>query len=101
MIESTLTERNQTTIPKGVRQALGLRSGDKLTYRVEGDRVLVSKAMGEENDPCLAPFLDLLARDIRDRPEALQPLTRAHIDELRALVAGVEVELDAPLDEDA
>ena len=99
MIESTLTERHQTTIPKGVRDALGLRGGDKLTYRVEGDQVVVAKAGAQTTDPYLGPFLDLLARDIRDRPAALQPVTQTYVETLTALVEGVEVDLDAPLDE--
>lgn len=30
--ESTLTTRGQTTLPRAVRQALGLKPGDKLRY---------------------------------------------------------------------
>ncbi|MHB8528252.1 MAG: type II toxin-antitoxin system PrlF family antitoxin [Caulobacteraceae bacterium] len=101
MIESTLTDRYQTTVPKGVREALGLRRGDRLAYRLEGDRVIVSKAEVGEPDPFLEPFLALLARDIRDRPSALRPRTRAYMDELAALVEGVEADLDAPLDPEA
>jgi len=100
MIESTLTERYQTTIPKGVREALGLRSGDKLTYRVEGDRVVVARASAESHDPWLGPFLDLIERDIRDRPAAPRPMTKAYVADLAALVAGVETDLGAALEED-
>ena len=34
MPESTLTAKGQTTVPKSVRAALGLRPGDKLRYLV-------------------------------------------------------------------
>lgn len=101
MIESTLTERFQTTIPKGVRDALGLRSGDRLAYRLEGDQVVLAKAEAGEagEDLALGPFLDLLERDLHDRPHAVRSLTDSYVGELRELVAGVEVDLDAPLDE--
>lgn len=39
MIQSAVTERFQTTIPKGVREALGLRRGDTLAYEVRGEEV--------------------------------------------------------------
>ena len=32
MTESTITEKGQTTIPKSVREFLGLRAGDKVRY---------------------------------------------------------------------
>lgn len=38
-----LTSKGQVTIPKGVRQALGLREGDELLFRVERSRALVAK----------------------------------------------------------
>lgn len=44
LIASKLTSKAQTTIPQPVRQALGLREGDTLTYRIEGDRVILTKA---------------------------------------------------------
>lgn len=34
MAESTVTVRGQTTLPRDVRRALGLRAGDKLRYLV-------------------------------------------------------------------
>ena len=37
MTESTLTLRGQTTLPKAVRQALGLKPGDRLRYIILDD----------------------------------------------------------------
>jgi len=45
-----------------------------------------------------AAFLDLLARDIATRPEALVPLTEGFVSDALALVAGVVVDPDAPID---
>lgn len=39
----TVTRNSQITIPKEVREALGIREGDRVTVRVEGDRVVVEK----------------------------------------------------------
>ena len=35
MIASTMTTRGQTTVPKAVRDALGLRAGDRVHYTVK------------------------------------------------------------------
>src|SRR5688572_2825222 len=40
---SKLTSKGQVTVPKSVRDALGLEPGDSLLFRVEGGRALVSK----------------------------------------------------------
>lgn len=52
MITSKLTSKAQTTIPQPVRIALHLREGDAIAYRIENDRVILSKATQEaEEDP--------------------------------------------------
>lgn len=35
MIQSTITSRGQTTVPKPVRKALGLEPGDRVRYTIE------------------------------------------------------------------
>lgn len=39
----TVTRNSQITIPKEVREVLGIGEGDRVTVRVEGDRVVVEK----------------------------------------------------------
>lgn len=52
MITSKLTTKAQTTIPQPVRAALHLKEGDELTYVIEGDRVVLTKAdTGPIDDP--------------------------------------------------
>jgi len=41
---STLSEKGQITIPKEIREYLGLRAGDKVLFLVEEDRVVLVKA---------------------------------------------------------
>lgn len=38
-----VTSKGQVTIPKRVREALGLREGDELLFRVEPTRAIVAK----------------------------------------------------------
>ena len=54
MIHSRLTSKAQTTIPKPVREALGLREGDELSYEIDGDRVVLSRSA--PLDPFDNPF---------------------------------------------
>ncbi len=47
MTHSTLTSKNQTTIPKAVIEALKLRPSDQLVYEIEADgRILLSAKTG-------------------------------------------------------
>ncbi len=38
-----LTSKGQVTVPKAVRDALGVAAGDELLFRVEGDRAIVAR----------------------------------------------------------
>jgi len=101
-VESTLTDRYQTTVPETVRRALRLGKRDKIHYtiRPDGEVVLTRAAAGEGNDPALAPFLGLLARDLAEHPERLQAMDAGLVQRIQALVGGVAVDLDAPLSAD-
>ena len=41
MIESTLTSKAQTTLPKAVRTALQVGAGDRIRYIISGDEVRI------------------------------------------------------------
>jgi antitoxin PrlF len=98
-LESTLTDRYQTTVPDAVRRALKLGKRDKLRYLVQPDgAVLLTRAApADADDPALGAFLHFLARDIQTHPQnvrGLSPDLRARI---QSLVGDVDVDLDAPL----
>jgi antitoxin PrlF len=96
-LESTLTDRYQTTVPAGVRRALKLSKRDKLRYVVQSDgKVLLTRAE-EEDDQVLGEFLVFLAHDIEAHPEHLQGVDAAFVARVKALVGDVEVDLDASL----
>ena len=84
-----------------MRQALRLQKRDRIRYRVmEGGQVLLERAQPNEaeSDPALAPFLNLLARDLRHHPERLSAIPADFAERLLRLVKEVEIDLDAPLD---
>ena len=45
-----MTSKGQVTVPKAVRDALGITEGDEVVFRVEGDRAVLART---------ADFLDL------------------------------------------
>ena len=98
-VESTLTDRYQTTVPETVRRALRLGKRDKIQYTVRpsGEVVLTRVDVSEGDDPVLGQFLGFLARDIAKHPERLQAIDASFVQRLQSLTAGIEVDLDAPL----
>ena len=98
---STITAKGQTTIPKAVRRAPGLGTGDRIAFRVDERGVSLRRAEPEIEDPAMAIFLAFLARDIGNRPETVAELPRALLARIDALVADVEVRLDEEIAGDA
>ncbi len=98
-VESTLTDRYQTTVPATVRRALRLGKRDKIHYTIRpGGEVVLTRA--EEtggDDPVLGQFLGFLARDIASHPERLQAIDAGFVRRLQSLTGGIEVDLDAAL----
>ncbi len=47
MLESTITRKGQTTIPKAIREFLGLKPNDKLFYLIEDDKVILKPLRGD------------------------------------------------------
>jgi len=42
-VAATLTSKGQITVPKPVREALGLRPGDQVLFRLEDNRAVVAR----------------------------------------------------------
>ena len=59
--------------------------------------LLTRAAEPEIDDPALGQFLAFLAKDIANRPEDLRGPNADAVRSIQALVAGVAVDLDAPL----
>ncbi len=95
---ATLTSKGQITLPKSIRQALGVDTGGKVAFDLRDGEVVVTRADAEHEDPAIAAFLSLLARDIeagrnvRGLPEDLARTMLEH--------AGHNVVLGDDFDED-
>lgn len=42
-VAAKMSSKGQVTIPKSVREALGLNEGDAVIFRVEGDRAVLAR----------------------------------------------------------
>ena len=101
-VESTLTDRYQTTVPETVRRTLRLGKRDKIRYTIRptGEVVLTRAEVSEADDPVLGQFLRFLARDIANHPERLQAVDADFVQRLQSLAGDVEVDLNAVLSAD-
>ena len=96
---STITAKGQTTVPKAVRQALGVDCGGKLAYRIEGGRVTIHNPDAEHHDPALAAFLGIIEKDIaagrnvRDLPAGVAASLRRALKDV-AVDLGEKIEGD-------
>ena len=101
-VESTLTNRYQTTVPETVRKFLHLGKGDKIHYIIQANgSVLMNRVDNEKDDPVVVAFLSFLAKDIQKAPQHVMPLNSELYQRIQSLVSGVEFDLDQPLlDED-
>lgn len=101
--ESTITAKGQTTVPKSVRQALGVDYGGRIAFVVDDQRrVYLQKAEIEEiADPVIGRFLEFLAQDMAKHPEtSIASFPKALLDRAVALTAGMTVDLDAEIEGD-
>ena len=96
---STITAKGQTTIPKSVRQALGVDYGGRIAFRVSDGGVTVCRA-DEDADPAIDSFLGFLAADLKQHPEAVKALTPELAARIKVLTADVPVGLDDAIDGD-
>lgn len=100
--ESTITAKGQTTVPKSVRQALGVDYGGRIAFFVDDQhRVYVEKAAEDASDPVVDRFLEFLARDMSKNPgTSVVALPASLRDRVAALVGEMDVDLDAGIDGD-
>ncbi|NKB23872.1 MAG: AbrB family transcriptional regulator [Kiritimatiellae bacterium] len=46
MITSTITSKGQTTIPKPIREKMGLSNHDRIAYKFEKEKVIITPLKG-------------------------------------------------------
>jgi antitoxin PrlF len=102
-VESTLTDRYQTTVPDAVRRALQLDKRDKLRYTVKANGVVQLSRLdaSKEQDPAIGAFLDFLANDITAHPERLAAVPATLAKRIKKLTTGVKFNLTEALSPDA
>lgn len=91
---STITAKGQTTVPKSVRQALGVGAGDRIAFRVDRHGISVHRAEDEDGDPAMERFIAFLAKDIERRPEAVKALAPELARRISALTNGIDGDPD-------
>ena len=62
---ATITSKGQITLPKPIRQALGVDFGGKVAFDLRGSQVVVTRVENEvHEDPAIEGFLAVLEKDI-------------------------------------
>jgi antitoxin PrlF len=60
---ATITSKGQITLPKPIRQALGVDYGGKVAFDLQGSQVIVTRAdEAFHEDPAITSFLALLEK---------------------------------------
>jgi len=75
-MRTTVSEKGQITVPKVLRERLGIRAGDQLDVSEEGGRLVATKALPE--DPVASVYgilnsprsTDDVMRELRGEPDA-------------------------------
>lgn len=63
---ATITAKGQITLPKSIRQALGVDYGGKVAFELRDSQIFVSRVEDEAHtDPAIAGFLALIEKDIK------------------------------------
>jgi antitoxin PrlF len=96
---STITAKGQTTVPKAVRQALGVDYGGRIAFRVSDGGVTVCRADSDE-DPAIETFLGFLAADIKARPQVIKALSPDLAERIVSLTGDMTINLDDEIDGD-
>jgi antitoxin PrlF len=71
-VDATVAERGQITLPKAVRDALGLTKGTKLKVELEGGRIILRKDVGDAISKLRGRFK--LAEGFKSTDDAMRAL---------------------------
>lgn len=96
---ATITSKGQITLPKPIRQALGVDAGDKVAFDFTGESVIVTRVTDEPHeDPAISSFLALLEKDIQSG----RHITTLPVDLARSMLAalGKRVDLNEDIEGD-
>lgn len=97
---STISSKGQTTVPKLVRQALGVNEGDQIAFRVDETGVTLRRAEDTRDDPAIASFLSFLSKDIEANPSKLRAFPPELAKHIASLTEGIGFDPDAEIEGD-
>lgn len=103
-VESAITAKGQTTIPKVIRQALGVDCGGRIAFFIDGQhRVYIAKVTEEVteevSDPVVDHFLEFLARGMIAHPStSIVALPSTLRDRITALVGNMDVDFEVEIE---
>lgn len=94
-----MTSKNQTTIPKSVRKALGLEKQDRILFSVlDSGKVLLEKNNTDdeefEHDPVVGKFLYFLENSMTKNPDSIKPTSQSRFNRLRQLTRETDTTKD-------
>ena len=88
---ATITSKGQITLPKPIRQALGVDVGGKVAFDFTDDRVIVTRVTDESHeDPAIGSFLALLEKDLQTG----RHITTLPDDLARSMIARLDKQVD-------
>jgi len=86
---ATVTSKGQITLPKPIRQALGVDVGGKVAFDFSGDTVTVRRVSDDDHaDPSISKFLEILENDINSG----RHITSLPVDLAASMVAALREE---------
>ena len=99
--KSTVTAKGQTTIPKPVRDALGVPKHGEIGYRIHKDgSVSLFGVPDDDSDAAMNAFLNFLDSDITAHPGNVKRVSLASIRRAAKLVEDVELGEDENIEGD-
>ena len=95
---STIDPKGRATVPKAVRQALGVSTGDQIAFQIEGNSVSVRRVEAMDTDPAIGQFLAFLAKDIQAHPDKVTSMAPALRARIGALTQDMDIDFNASID---
>lgn len=95
---SRITAKGQTTVPKAVRQALGVSYGGEIAFVVDEQGVSVRRVETDEADPVIGAFLGFLEQDMLRHPENVAAFPAGLTKRMATLAEHIAVNPDEEID---
>lgn len=95
---SRITAKGQTTVPKAVRQALGVSYGGEIALVVDEQGVSVRRVETDEADPVIGAFLGFLEQDMLRHPENVAAFPAGLAKRMATLAEHIAVNPDEEID---